>query len=1595
MNLSEIKAQFKKYQAGELKIDELEKLLKAADQLPDFVWDLPGARQLLKDQAAQFQPGGSIPLEGSTDKETFMDRLYKKVGRGIDDVAYKVASSTGGRAVSSNWDLLKAAFKPQVNWGYTGNYGETDRSSGARSSHRDLLSAYLRDLPNLDTYKGHVIGDAIKDRTYQMEMQATAIELADLFSAARHSKDETWKKYFAENETDYFPFMSPEQREKGKAIRNHFRNFIREKTKDGKPLAISNERDVMGIAVDNIAGHNKFIIPQYENFVAKNPNITGYNVQVKDNWDFAKGYNEKWEVDLPHRLQSIVMDNIGEPFTLIGDVKITDMENEPTYAQHPKISIGESIPAQFQDGGGFNQFNTNYQEAQNYQRIKGSREGMRYNPDGTTSTHLMSDNNQNEAWPTLFQDPTGNWFEGGYNEAQRRGEIYRFDSKNELTNFARKGDWKNTYQNGGRADRKAAEQQKLHQQYRGVEEETKSFIKESDFFAPYREEMIGRGDSVDVSIKQKGFNPNYGVYIPKKNKVNINTTGKAFLPTAFEEAFHSMHVGVQPDSLINKRFIRNLDYFKANKDSLYSRNNPYPIKQPPSYLLKTYEDFAKNFVARQELKKYGFNPNDSIPPEAMDSLGANYDDLPTNVQDWYSMFRLRPNAINDFSLTDSVPMKQDGGFVNKTGYTRGTQTANNPYNIISSGNIDNTNTGKTLAVYPDGDPPMILNPGQRHIFPNSKNVLEIPIAQDGLGMKNDTIDYQKFKNALFMTETDGDSEAMNPTSSATGQHQLLHKLFQPEMPGVSRYQFSKRPKLQDKIFRKFYNNELEGFPGHAKTANRLSRKFENEPDMNLTKPEIAALSHIFGPTGAEIYMQDSLVDKKRLANIFPHLYGPEAKHVNMTPEQYLSKFTKHLSTPIPEPKPEIPLNPKFSSIPMMQPGGSIPANFDSTYNAELAFLNQYLKSKGHPTKQHVPYKFFPEKDLSNTSDWIVGQSKGDTVFLSPNIFNTKAFPKRSWIDVVREEQFHNLDTYERDPILIPPADPNFMFNTYAAEDAINYMGIPVEADAKRYVQMRHNPNAAKSVSMKDIENYYHHDPNTWVMDRPVYSHLKGSTNEATLLLERSPYHKSRSDYEKYLRGLLPDNLTQEQKEYAEKYIKGRVGFYNNNEVKGFLTGNDSNTPLDNYEHLWNTAMNAGTKGDTITQPSFWGGEEQKILHRYDLPEKYPHEMSISEKALWKLGLYNSPTQPTMTVISTEPNDLGYKTPDWWQENQHSHKSDILSPIHNIKQAPIHNIKQEQITQIPKRPKEEIPQKVPMRDIETIDNNVLQTQLQQVPQMPQTNGYIRNYTQEGDKYFLNDKPITQRTYNLGMQASQMKDGTSGTRWGYKQFQDGGRNEYVPTRQDSIDVLQHQAYLDERRSKLGYKRTGPVQSFNPDTIKKREEAWNRNPNAQVVLANPDQNNNFKLSPTTRAKVPFSNPIGNATFYPELGEPGTVNKAIGAVIPKGMIPSGMQPWGNINIGEKRGDITTAPYFDPKDFTPKGAVIKPVKYPEVTARSQQQDPAIWSMKPKASGWDILKSPTTMMKTQTTITPTNRQSGGPTKRISKHSGREFDYSIY
>ncbi len=58
------------------------------------------------------------------------------------------------------------------------------------------------------------------------------------------------------------------------------------------------------------------------------------------------------------------------------------------------------------------------------------------------STHLMSDDGENHAWPSIRKNSEGNWEDQNEMQAKQNNEYYTFKNEEEARNFARKGSWK-------------------------------------------------------------------------------------------------------------------------------------------------------------------------------------------------------------------------------------------------------------------------------------------------------------------------------------------------------------------------------------------------------------------------------------------------------------------------------------------------------------------------------------------------------------------------------------------------------------------------------------------------------------------------------------------------------------------------------------------------------------------------------------------------------------------------------------------------------------------------------------------------------------------------------------------------------------------------------------------------------------------------------------------------------------------------------------------------------------------------------------------------------------------------------------------------
>lgn len=81
---------------------------------------------------------------------------------------------------------------------------------------------------------------------------------------------------------------------------------------------------------------------------------------------------------------------------------------------------------------------------------------------------------------------------------------------------------------------------------------------------------------------------------------------------------------------------------------------------------------------------------------------------------------------------DILANKQYGGsFVNKTGYTPGTESYNNPFNIIPGNDITMSQTPFPVLAKPNVGKPVVMIPGRDYKFPGASSVTEIPYKQFG------------------------------------------------------------------------------------------------------------------------------------------------------------------------------------------------------------------------------------------------------------------------------------------------------------------------------------------------------------------------------------------------------------------------------------------------------------------------------------------------------------------------------------------------------------------------------------------------------------------------------------------------------------------------------------------------------------------------------------------------------------------------------------------------------------------------------------------------------------------------------------------------
>jgi hypothetical protein len=111
---------------------------------------------------------------------------------------------------------------------------------------------------------------------------------------------------------------------------------------------------------------------------------------------------------------------------------------------------------------------------------------------------------------------------------------------------------------------------------------------------------------------------------------------------------------------------------------------------------------------------------------------------------------------------------QKGGMVNTTGYTPGTSTFNNPYNIIPSGDITMKSTPFKVMGIDNLGTKQLMMPGKDYKFPGS-HVLEIPQYQTGGQVNKQRIGNSNIYFDSNKTWTGPDGQ-LTASDLATGKH---------------------------------------------------------------------------------------------------------------------------------------------------------------------------------------------------------------------------------------------------------------------------------------------------------------------------------------------------------------------------------------------------------------------------------------------------------------------------------------------------------------------------------------------------------------------------------------------------------------------------------------------------------------------------------------------------------------------------------------------------------------------------------------------------------------------------------------------------------
>jgi len=170
------------------------------------------------------------------------------------------------------------------------------------------------------------------------------------------------------------------------------------------------------------------------------------------------------------------------------------------------------------------------------------------------------------------------------------------------------------------------------------------------------------------------------------------------------------------------------------------------------------------------------------------------------------------------------------------------------------------------------------------------------VYQKGGGWRDIDVNIEGVKKAIAQAESLGGKLMKNTESTASGLYgQRFSELDKYDLYDGTRDEFIADKDAQERIFNMRLNEGLVSKKGDTittpllKDAYDLTIEYKDQlgDDWDYSYEDIINLSNFIGRGGTRKYFGDVIRDGKKLEDVYPTLFGPNAKQKNKTPEEYL------------------------------------------------------------------------------------------------------------------------------------------------------------------------------------------------------------------------------------------------------------------------------------------------------------------------------------------------------------------------------------------------------------------------------------------------------------------------------------------------------------------------------------------------------------------------------------------------------------------------------------------------------------------------------------------------------------------------------------